>query len=269
MKNSYEVHQSLGLDGLKPVRTNEFGDTAMTGDIEAEKSVIKTVQESGLSMSIVSEEHGEVGFSEQPVLLGILDGIDGSALYKTAHGVGRYGTMFGVFNGNDPLYSDYIFGGVMEHSTRRLFYSVKGKGCFILDLSNNKTIFMGTSSVRSLDNKTRIYVDEASEFNQSIFMSKLPGYNVMKNQRCSALHYTSLILGEADLVLESTRKGNLEIAVTYGMIREAGGVAMSGNGEELANKKYRSFGQDKNFPIPVISAATLDLAKEAVQFFRG
>jgi fructose-1,6-bisphosphatase/inositol monophosphatase family enzyme len=43
------------------------------------------------------------------------------------------------------------------------------------------------------------------------------------------------------LALECTRKGNLEIAVAYGLIREAGGVMTTADGEDLGPKGYQTF----------------------------
>ena len=69
--------------------------------------------------------------------------------------------------------------------------------------------------------------------------------------------------GKAELVLECTRKNNLEIAIAFGLINESGGIIMGINGESIIKKDYLSFGQDKY--LPIISSCTKELGKDLIK----
>ncbi len=265
LRNAYKIHEELGERGLQPVEKNEYGDTSLLVDIKAEEAVINTFKEADVPLRVISEEHGWVDLSREPEFLAVLDGLDGTNVYKKARGKGRYGTMFGIFSSLNPTYSDYIFSGIMEHSFNRLYYAVKNKGGFLIE--NGKKRPLKCSSIKELNN-ARIYVDRFFDKDRGVsfiydtFISKLKDYPLL-HANSSAIHYADLANGEVDLVLECTRKGNLEIAVAYGLIREAGGVMVAKDGTDIGSKMYLSFGQDKY--IPIISASTMKLANELIE----
>lgn len=255
LRRAFKVHESLGELGEEMVKKNQFEEMALKIDIEAEKAVLDYLKEINFPIRVISEEHGitEIG---NPRYLGVLDGLDGSAMYKEGRGRKRYGTMFGIFNTLDPTYGDYLSSGIMEHGTARLCVASKERGISVM---RGKTATPVHSSGRiSLDHNVRIYVDENFEINKKTFLKKLKGFKT----RClssSAAHYFDVASGAADLALECTRKGNLEIAIAYGLLSEAGGVIIDTNGDNLKDKKYREFGQKEH--APVIAAATKELAK--------
>ncbi len=265
LQASFEIHNSLGEGGKEDLQKNQFGDIAMRGDYEAEEAVLKVLKEYNLPAVIHSEEHGEVKITEEPNLLGVLDGIDGSSWYRSEWGVGRYGTMLGIYEGVNPQYKDYVFGGIMEHATKRLFYGVKGEGAWVIDLKTGDKKRIHTSGENDLTATTRIHIDEYWDKNNEVFTSKLSGYNVMDYKLCSSFHYTDTSMGAADLTLECTRKGSLEIATAYPLITEAGGVMVGLDGKPLDDEYYLKFGVEEH--VPVITAASQDLARQAVTFF--
>ncbi len=264
LENAYKVHERLGDKGLESVKKNKYGDISLVGDIEAEKAVINTFREANISLRIISEEHGQVDLSDNPKFLAILDGIDGTSVYKTARGEGRYGTMFAIFSNLNPTYDDYIFSGVMEHSSKKLYFAVKNKGGFLIQ--KGKQSPLKSSSIGKLKD-SKIYVDEFFDRNRNVtfiydtYLSKLKGYTFL-HSNSSAIHYVDLAQGKVDLVLECTRKGNLEIAVAYGLVNEAGGVIVTIDGVSISEKKYLVLGQDEY--IPIISASTIELAQELI-----
>ncbi len=260
LNRAYKIHQELGAKGEELVEKNQFGDTALRVDIEAEKAVINTLKEAEVPIRIISEEHGITNIGGNPIYLGILDGLDGSDVYKKERGKGRYGTMLGIFSNLDPEYNDYIFSGVMEHSKNKLFYATKGNGSFVIE--NDKKTPIKCSNCKTLDKRTRIYIDEYWDINKKTFSEKLKGFNTTY-LGSSAVYYVDLASGKTDLVLECTRKGNLEIAVAYGLEIESGGVVVTSDGLSLGQKKYLEFGQDRY--IPVISASTKQMAKELIK----
>lgn len=265
LKNAFAKHQELGANGIEMVRKNQFGDSAMLGDVEAEQAVLDVLKQNNFPAIIHSEEHGETETGANPMYFGVLDGIDGSSWYKTAQGEGRYGTLLGIYSGTNPQYGDYAFSGIMEHATKRLIYGMKGKGSFVLDLETGETKPIKTSGATELDESTRIHIDEYWDINKDTFLARLDGYNVQKYNLCSSVHYANVALGDADLALECTRKGNLEIAAVFGLIHESGGKMVTLDNQDLTGLRYREFGQDAH--LPVITAASSTLADKAVSFF--
>jgi fructose-1,6-bisphosphatase/inositol monophosphatase family enzyme len=264
LKRAYEVHEELGERGLEAIQKNPYGETSLAGDIEIEKAVIEVLKKEELPLRILSEEHGQVNISDNPQFLGVLDGLDGTEVYRKSRGVGRYATMFGIFLGMNPEYRDYLFSGVIEHSSERLYYAVKKSGGALVE--GRKYSPLRCSSIRRLEN-AKIYADEffdeyaGDTLVSDTFLSKLKGFNFL-HEHSSAVRYVDLVQGKADLVLEFTRKGNLEVAVAFGLVNEARGVMFTADGKDIGEEKYLTFGQDRH--IPIISASSPDLARELI-----
>lgn len=257
LQAAYQVHEALGVDGEQSVKKNQFGDTALRVDIECEKAVIETIRASKIPIRLISEEHGIQDFGSEPRYLAILDGIDGTALYKKARNKSGYGTMFAVFDGLTPKYRDYLGCGVMQHATKGLYIAVKNEGACVYQTGIRQPISTQTSEVLSKD--TIIYVDEYFEYNRKMFTSRLEGFNTHYTES-SAQSFVELADGRAGLVLECTRKGNLEFAVSYGLITEAGGVVTNLDGHDIGNQAYLSYGQSEQ--IGIIAAANYKLVKD-------
>ena len=83
----------------------------------------------------------------------------------------------------------------------------------------------------------------------------------------SAINYIDLIDGNVEVVIEGTRKGNLEIATAYPLVKEAGGVIVTIDGKSLGNKSYLNYGQKEH--NPVISVCTTQLAHELIPFLKS
>ncbi len=260
----------LGSEGLETARKNQFGETALRADIEAEEAVIDTFRKLGLPVRFVSEEHGIIDIVSQPEFLGVLDGLDGSDAYKNTKGKGRFGTMLGIFSNLDPFYGDYLFSGIIEPGSKTLYYAVKNRGCHY-EKSGGIISPAHTIDTRLIDDKTRIYFTEKEArelWNVDIrpFVRALEGCTWTRIGS-TASHYADLATGKVDLVLEWTRKGNLEPAAACGLVFESGGCMLTENGEDLRAKKYFEFGQNEH--LPVISAATTNLAQNFLKRLKG
>lgn len=265
---AFNAHEQLGDNGKREKATNAFGETTLVADWECEEAVINVFKKHKIPVKIISEEHDEVTIGENPQYLAVLDGLDGTYQYKRDEidDDRRYGTMFAIFKGTDPKYEDAIAAFIMEHPTRKLFFASKGKGAYVSEDNHKKPVV--ASSKSNLDQRTRVFVDEGYEYNKSTFSTKLQDYK----PRCtfaSSRYYADLTSGHADIVCECTRKGNLELATAYLLVREAGGAMIMEDGANLGDQTYLTYGQGRDEYKGIISAATRELADEVRQLVKS
>lgn len=277
---TFRMHESLGERGTEEVQKNQFGETAMRADIEAEEVLMELVKSLGIHIKVRSEEHGEVNLNPDelpPKLIAVMDGLDGSGVYEKERGVGRYGTMFAFLDGSNPRYGDYLAAGIMEHSTGRLALAFKGKGLEVSNLKTGETSHPRTKDAENLEPGSTVFVDSVhvekdeplyqhNQYfakNRETFVEPLTkaGFHPVR-LGSSAASYVSISLGEAELACESTRKGNLEFAVGYPIIHEAGGVVVTLDGRDIGSNHYLDFGQREH--IPVIIAANQKVAQQVL-----
>lgn len=265
----YKNHQLLGPSGAEKKVKNSFGEISLRADIVAEEDVINTLRRSGIPIRVISEEHGVVNLGDK--YLGILDGLDGTnryVAYLNGDKNARYGTMFGIFKGLDPIYDDFIFSGIMEHPSATLFYLDNGKA-FSKDLKAGSTSEIRASGKKSFDSGTRIIINDYYaaahyQFVVETFINKLPKELKHDCLLSTAAHFADLVSGKVDLVLEPTRKGNLEFAAAYGLVKASGGVMLTLDGKSIGTRKYFTFGQERY--VPIISASTLELAESVIDY---
>lgn len=255
-----KVHEDLGLAGGDLIDKNQFGETVMKVDYESEESVLAILRERRVPIKVVSEEHGVVEIDPMPSLLGILDGLDGSNRYQAGRGIERYGAMFGVFSSVEPCYKDYIACGIMEHSTKRLFYSRLGEGSYRRD-ANGEDIKINVSSKSVIDDSVRIYINEYWELCRREFKERL-GMLTNEDPRAYSTYFSDLASGKVDIVVTATGKKNLELAIGYGLIREAGGVMIDIHGNDIGEYKYHEFGQLEN--VPIIASCNREMAQALI-----
>lgn len=253
------THDQLGAEGEEVVTKNEHGETALRVDIACEQAILDHLRGLGMSIRVFTEEHGEVVMGKDPVsYTAIIDGLDGTSEYKRARGQARYATMFSILDGPKPFYRDYMACGIVEHARKKIGIARHLWGAHVNDTD------VHTSSAVWLSKETRVYIDDYFPLNQDLFAERLEDHCTILREGSSAIFYLDLAQGDADLVLECTRKRNLEIAVAYGFVREAGGVMVDVFGHDIGDQPYRSFGQ--NCQIPIITAATAELARSLLLF---
>lgn len=262
-----EMHDILGDDGLMPVHKNQYGETALAADVGCEVAVIDQCKKGiDVSIRVRSEEHGDfIQGDGEPQFLLMLDGLDGSGVYVSTHRTGEYGTMFALFYGADPCFEDFVCSFVVQHALARVCSAYRfcetrwyeqGKG--IQNLRTN-----GHTRLRP---DSRIRVDEYFEVNRNTFSKKLSPQFSIEYTKCSAQSYVDVAIGKADAALECTRKGNLEIAVAYPLIRAAGGVIVDLDGNDIGKQKVLTWKQDVHAPI--IAAATMELARDIIRIIQ-
>lgn len=258
LANAKRRHDELGDRGLEVVQKNQFGETALLGDIECERAIFEVLRKYKLPIRITSEEHGITDITENPILLGVADGIDGSVNYKNARGRGRYGTILEISSNLNPTYADYLFSGIMEHSTDLIYYALLNQGSFRMNTASGETQALKTSGKTREQEITLLYhclgYDEVSRR----YLERIP--DLFPNEEITSLAaaYIDLCSGRAEAIMDVTRKGNLEQMASFGLIREAGGVMITLDGKSLGRQTYLTFGQQES--IPLITAASIELA---------
>ena len=83
----------------------------------------------------------------------------------------------------------------------------------------------------------------------------------------TAVNFFDMAIGTTDLDLECTRKGNLEFAVGYPLIKEAGGFMVTLDGKSIGPKKFLEFGQNEH--VPIITASTIQLVRDAINYIHN
>lgn len=115
-------------EGGKSFGRGAGGDVSKKIDLLAEEVVIKTLEESGVSCVLVSEECGvkRLGKEESRGYV-IMDGIDGTT--NAVHGLPFVATSLAFAEG--PRLKDVQLGLVMDFSNDSIFHAEKGRGAFL------------------------------------------------------------------------------------------------------------------------------------------
>jgi myo-inositol-1(or 4)-monophosphatase len=114
-------------EGGKSFGRGAGGDVSKKIDILAEEIVVKTLEDSGVSCILVSEERGvkRFGVDESSGYV-VLDGIDGTT--NAVHGLPFVSTSLAFAEG--PRLNDVRMGLVMDFSNDTIFHAEKGTGSF-------------------------------------------------------------------------------------------------------------------------------------------
>ena len=262
------VHDELGSAGTREIRRNPVGEMSLECDVKCEQAVLNTLREANVGGTAYTEEHGIVRLGRGRGLTVVLDGLDGTGRYKAAPGRERYSTLVAVLQGDDPVYDDYLFCAMKEHASGRLYSCSKGGGATLVE--SGTEICLHVAGASSLTDVTLAYIDRHWQTNQLFFERGLAEMN-LSCQNASCIYYEDLASGLAQLVLECTRKRNLEMACAYGLVREAGGVMVTPDGRSLGARRYRSFAQmndQGDVHVPIITACTQDLASQTLDQIR-
>lgn len=270
-----QKHDELGITGTEVVRIKppshptEYTQV-LRGDLEIEEAVIDVFQNANIPVRFHSEEHGQVDLVQNPLFIATLDGIDGSKHYREKFNEGRYATLLAVFEGLNPTYDDYLVCGYFEHAAKRLMYAIKNQGVFLIDQNHPSPTLVHTSGHTQLTPDTPTRIDGYFDINLRTFADRLTDFRRVligtpQTGGYSGVAYADIARGNLDLCLECTRKGNLELAMAYGLLKEAGGTIILLDGTDLGNQRFLEFGQEPGEHIPTIAAATKALAHQVIE----
>ncbi|MBS7655123.1 fructose 1,6-bisphosphatase [Candidatus Bathyarchaeota archaeon] len=204
------------------------GDITRKVDYIAEKTVIETLNKLNVSCILVSEEAGVKKLGEKPKEFIILDPIDGTL--NALRGINFYCCSLAV---SKTLFLKSVYAGlVMDLVNGDVYYAEKDKGAY---LNNNE---VHTSNVTSL-NKALIGLDLC--FTNSEDIKKIANlFNYARHTRhfgANALELCQIANNVTDAFIDARNKIRaVDIAASQLIVKEAGGVIVSLNGEELNMK---------------------------------
>lgn len=263
LREAKRVHDLLGKEAKSTVCKNQFGEQALRADLETEGVVIDVLRRRRLPVRVKSEEHGVMDLADEPVYLSVLDGIDGTGELIKGYGVRRYGTMLEICSSVHPRYGDYLFSGIMEHSSNRLWMASLGGGATVVD-GYGYQVSMVSSDRVVYDDGCVVFVDTNHEFSRQYFNQLLGRSNTFEINSY-AVAYADLAAGAIDLIAGVTKKGNLEQMISFGLLREVGADTMTLDGRSLEDRYYFEFGQVDN--IPFVSVANKALGRDFLSKF--
>lgn len=261
LREAKNVHDALGQGGATVAGVNRFGEKALKCDIDCESAILQGLEKAGLHGKAVTEEHGEVQIGSRSDFTFVIDGLDGTAQYKKGPGSpsNRYGTMVSVLQGEDPTFGDYLVTALGEHARHQIYIAKRGGGTW--KLTPNGDLQVSLRPCPSLGEVQRGYVDRWFDINRTVFDKNLPGIT-LEYHLATSYYYASLLDDRGQIVLECTRKSNLELATAYALVREAGGVLCDIRGGDMGVRKYFALAKDAGKPLVTIACASQALADE-------
>jgi len=226
-------------------------DTVIRADEEANKVILDVLKKSGISLKVFSEEC-ELTIGDNPAKLVAIDPLDGSLNFRRNKRL-PYAAAMAIFSSLNPKFIDAETGGVIDLRNRTLWIAEKGKGCYV-----NGTECQ-TSGKRKIDKESIVIGEFYYPKNREIITKAFGDFKgYLKNPGASAYEMTLVADGAADLYISNQQK-NHELGPAYLLIKEAGGTVIDFEGNDIGNRSY-----DFNKQTPVIAAATLELAEDAL-----
>jgi myo-inositol-1(or 4)-monophosphatase len=219
------------------------------GDLAVSKS-LKNFLLGQISNSVVtSEEAGEIFKPKEPMWAIYFDEVDGTFNYE--RGILPCTTVISAFNySSDLKFEDAIFAGVLDHTSERLWYAEKGRGCFL----NNERV--QTSGRKDLGKKTSIIIDHGPCSEDVSRFLNIYASSWVRNISSAGFHLAGVSSGNFDAYLLSKQKAH-ELGAGYLLVKEAGGVVIDFEGNSVGEKEF-----DFNKTYPIIAAATPELAEK-------
>ncbi len=231
------------------------GDISTQADLDIEKATIDSLEASGISAQIISEEKGRITINTTttPKHLITIDPLDGSNNFAHARTLMPYATTIAIFNTTkSPLFKNIICAATIEHTTNSIWLAEQGKGA-TLDSAP-----CTPSKQTTIDQKGKYIVDFFYETNWTIFKKLIQNRQKINinNYGSAAFHYALLSSGHIDAVMNRSQKAH-ELGAAYLLAEESGAIITDLDGKPLDNTAY-----DFNKKYPVVGASTKQLHKE-------
>jgi myo-inositol-1(or 4)-monophosphatase len=219
LKTSREPQPDLGVGA--------GGDVMKLADLVAEKAIVETMLENGVSFTLVSEESGIKEYGDEPKALFVtVDPIDGTT--NLVRGLPFYCTSIAV---SDQPVSSAVFAACVADLFHDITYTaLKGKGAFRdgqnIKPSSTKTL---DEAVIGLDLNTYRIKTVAPQVSALIYETKH-----IRHFGANALELCYVADGLTDAFVDIRGKLRAtDVAAAFFILREAGGTVTSPEGNPI------------------------------------
>lgn len=252
----------------KDVEKGYSGDITTIADKLIEETVIKYLERTLLinhiSAKLISEEMGEkqIG-SSSPAFLIVVDPLDGTVNFKRGRKL-PYTTTIAIFDmAHELTFDKVIAAGTIDLRNMDLWVAKKGEGCTLTNKEKNNIFINKTCKVSqeiTLTKNSIILGDFYYEKNREILAKIFADWQGWLRDTGSAAYEMALLAeGVVDAFISFSQK-NHELAAAYLLIKEAGGVIMDFEGNDISEYSY-----DFNAKTSIVAAATHELAEEILK----
>lgn len=218
---------------------NVKGDHTIGMDTRLENLFIEYIQKNKITADVFSEEIGTVKYQGKADYLIAFDPLDGSTNYKEGMGMLPYGSLFAVYQGDNPTLSDIVAAGAFE-ATQDIRWLFDGKTT--TNLNTGKIVEL--SDVVQVDKKTSVYIDLYYQEAVQKYAQAAGKIHLRWNgSNISSLLY--VLTGIAPVMGAIGMRAE-EIGAMVGLITGAGGVVKKTDGSELLNDL---FDVDGKYPL--------------------
>jgi len=203
------------------------GDPLKRIDLEAERALLNTLQDEGVSCTVVSEESGIIKFGPSPEnLYVVVDPIDGTT--NVLRGIPFVVTSIAVAKKPNLKYVEA--GLVLDLIHNKKYVAQKGRGAFREDLR------IKPSTIKTLD-KAMVGLDfntyRVEELSQKL-SRLLEKTKHVRHFGANALEVCYVADGTTEAFVDLRGKLRVtDVAAAYLILQEAGGIMTSPNGEEM------------------------------------
>lgn len=248
-------------------------DIRTKGDIDAGQAIINSLRKSNLSVVAYSEEFERVEIKPQAQYSVVFDEIDGTLNYRDGFGMLPHGSILGIFESTDPKFNECLASGYLDFNTGNLFYTVKNQGVYLVEgwtKGNREEIQIHTSGRKSISGETflRVVPDLYTLGSLSQHFTQYANRAWLGDFRSTAVHLALVACGSVDIFvagdncyIPTKKETGEEIGPGYLLVKEAGGVMLDWNGNDLGRERI---GLHEKKTFHVVVAATEKLGKEFV-----
>lgn len=218
---------AIALDGYVTLDTAQSYDTFPTTEVDvAISDFLYPKLHEIVPVPILDEERNDDLSRLDSEYIWIVDPIDGTKDY--IEGTGEYCVMIALIQGNQP-----VFSVIYQPSTNRLLYAIKDMGAYELVDNIEKRLHVAEDIENSVASVSRFHNSDKLDavFQQCGITQKKPTGSM-------GLKMASIADGSAHICIYLTdQTGEWDSAAGALLVREAGGVVVGLQGEEIVYNK--------------------------------
>ena len=252
------VVENLAMVREKTGDVNPYGDRTLLLDLQAENEILRSIGESSLKFSILTEEQGLISCESKPDYLLVVDPIDGSA--NLERGITLVSAGISAIPYSENLTTDDVEISVIDSFfTDETYVAVTGRGVRRNGRSVNvSSLARPESSIISYDTKK----EWDAEFAQSSLRTLMAVHD-MRRTASNLLDLCWTAAGSLDAMIDL--RGLLPIVHVCGthMVTEAGGYVL----HESGNRLHLPIEPDVRMSF--VAAGTEEYARYLLSAFKG